>query len=556
MMFGHGAFSEFGFGYAEFVSADPSQFPAFLAEAAAERCWLLEVEAFPLLPAGAFSGAFSDGAFSQLAFSAGAGELAPGAGTLHFSTHGYTSHPEDTPASTWYDGRLSDEIRVDRRVVGRDGVGGITTVFAEVGVVNGDGALDGLLRDYAIDGRPAALWLGRPTDPRSEFGLVFRGIVSVITGTLTRIRFSLSDGMAKLAAPIQTITYAGSGGAEGGADLKGKPKPLCYGKVWNIAPPLIDSVNLIYQVHAGAIQDVPAVYDRGVALVKVGGAPAAGQYQVDTVNGTVKLGATPDGTVTCDVQGDASLSGFVDRTGDIALRILAQQAALTSNEIEPGSFGALNTDAPASVGIWIGTETRDIASVLDELLSGVGAFGGFSRYGLFTVGMVAAPDGDPALELTEEDIISLERTPLPAALEPVVWRTMVGWQQNYTQQADLAASVSAARRTFAAEPQRVAATEDAAIKSRHLLAREYGPVRGLYAAEVDAQAEADRLFDLWSTGRAPYRIIARPKAMAIDIGGVAHVKHRRYGLDAGKAARVLGHAVSGARNQVELTVLI
>src|SRR5690606_19221589 len=101
---------------------------------------------------------------------------------------------------------------------------------------------------------------------------------------------------------------------------------------------------------------------------------------------------------------------------------------------------------------------------------------------------------------------SLEREPLPDSVDPIVWRARVGWQRNYTVQTDLAASVSDARRTFAAEPLRVATSENSAIKTRHLLAREYGPVAGLYAEEADAETEAQRLFNLWGTQRGMYRV--------------------------------------------------
>jgi len=455
----------------------------------------------------------------------------------------------------WYDGRLAGDIIVDRAIVGRNGIGGLARTVAAVSLVNSDGGLDTLTDDYALDGRRATLWLGRPDDARPDFGLVVSGVVERITTSLSTMRIQLSDGLAKLDAPIQETTYAGTGGVEGGADLKGKPKPLAFGKSFNVPAVLVDGANLIYQVHAGGpIKDVPAVYDRGVVLIKVAGAPGAGQYQVDTAAGTFKLGATPAGTVTCDVEGDASLTGYVDRTADIIMRILVQKAALASYEIDSASFGRLNTDAGAPVGIWIGSDTRTIAEVVDELLENVGAYGGFARLGAFTVGLVAAASGSPKASFTEEDITGLELDPLPDEVGPVVWRARVAYQKNYTIQEDLAASVLATRKTFTAEEVRVATKEDAAIQSRHLLAREFGPGPGLYVNESDADAEALRRFNLWGTPRNPYRVATRPRAMLVDFGDVVDLTHRRIGLGAGAAARVIGHTIRGTR--VELKALV
>lgn len=545
------AFGELAFSEQDHVALDTTAFKAFLEQITAQRAWLLEIEALSLAAPGGISSAFSDAAISQVAFGSDEAVAPGGAATLYYSSHGFTSLASDTPASLFYDGRVAAGITVERRIVGRDGIGGLSRVFAEASLVNRDGALDTLARDYAVDGRKATLLIGPPDGARADYGVVFTGVVERMSATLARLVLQLSDGLVRIERPVNQTTYAGSGGLEGGADLKGKPKPKGYGKVFNVSPPLVDSTNLIYQVHDGVIKDVPAVRDRGVALTKVAGAPAAGQYQVDTAAGTFKLGATPAGTVTADVEGDASSSGYVDRTADIVLRLLAP--VLNSSEINPTSFAMLNADAPASVGIWIGTESRSIADAVDELLAAIGAFGGFSRFGAFSVGVVSAPSGAPNVSLTEQDITGLEREPLPEAVEPILWRALVGYQKNYTVQNDFAASVPVATRTFAAEPARISKKEDTAIKSRRLLAREYGPTQGLYVNQSDADVEAQRLLDLWSAPRAPFRVMTRPAAMLLDLGDVLEIQHRRLGLAQGVAGRVLRHKIADTR--VELGVL-
>jgi len=235
-------------------------------------------------------------------------------------------------------------------------------------------------------------------------------------------------------------------------------------------------------------------------------------------------------------------------------RILINQANLYSTQIEPSSFAQLNTDAGAAVGIWIGAESRTCAEVVNELLSGVGAFGGFNRYGLFSVGLVAAPLGTEKATFTDEDIVRAMREPLPSMADPAVFRTLVGWQKNYTPQTDLAAGVTAARRTFAAQGLRVAKREDLSIQSRHLLAREYGPVASLYALEADAIAEAQRLFDLWSARRVHRLALGSLSALTRELGQVVVAQHARHGLSLGVAARILGHKVTSGG--VELKVLV
>lgn len=552
MMFSGDSYGERAYGEHVYTPLDTSAFEAFLAEVNSERCWLLELDAFSLATVGALGGGYGDAGFGELGFSDGAASVAGGVVPQRFSTHGFTSQATDAPASTWYDARLMSGPVVDRQVMGRDGIGGVTTVFSEIVLNNRDGGLDLLTKNYAIDGRRAQVLVGRVNDPRSAFGVVFTGVVQNVVTAQDTLTLHLSDGLKKLDVPIQSTAYAGTGGLEGGTDLKGQPKPLCYGHVFNISPPLVDSAGLVYQVHDGAIADVPNAYDRGVALVKVAGVPAAGQYAVNTAQGTFALGATPAGTVTCDTLGDASGAGYVDKTGDIVLRLL-NRAGLFSSEIEPSSFAQLNSDQPAEVGIWTDTQIVTSGQVIDQLLFGIGAFGGFNRQGAFSVGVLNPASGTEKATYTAQDIISIQREPLPAPVEPVVWRTRVGWQKNYTPQQDLAAGVTAARRVFAAEEFRISKKDDSAILSRHLLARDLGPIDGLFAQQVDSDAEAQRLFDLWSAGRAPYRVLTKYKALVRELGQVVVIQHPRHGFAGGKSSRIFGFRVSGS--DVELLVL-
>lgn len=557
MSFSASGFGEFAFGEALDVGLEDPAFQAFLDRTTAPRCWLLELDALSLATVDALSGAFSDQAFGEMAFADGTAGASGGVSTLRYSTHGYRSRlATDAIDTTWpwfYDGRIAGDITVERRIAGRDGIGGLARVFAEARLVNADGALDVLSRDYSIEGRAVRILVGDPDAARDTFGPVFSGVVESVTTGLDFLTLKLSDGIAKLDAPIATDTYAGSGGAEGGADLEGQPKPVCLGEVANIAPPLVNAATLLYQVHAGAIQAVDAVYDRGVALAYTAGVPGAGQYSVDTAAGTFTLGATPSGTVTADVRGDASLSGYLDTTAQIVLRALAVRAGLSSSEIDPASLSTLGSDAPGAVGIWIGGEVRTVGSVIDELLAGIGAFGGFSRMGAFTVGRVTTPGGAETVTLDETDILAISREPLPAPVQPIIWRARVGWQKNYTVQQDLAAAVTAARRTFAAAPWRLSNSESASIKSQKLLAKDYGPVESLYADAADADTEALRLFELWATARSLYRITTHCGAMTRDLGQVIRIEHSRMGLAAGLPARVIGHAIRGS--EVELLVL-
>jgi len=562
-IFGGAAFGQFAFGEQVDDQIDSAAFTAFLDEITSPRCWLLELDVLALGAEAAGSGAFMDAAFGERAFGDGGAAGTTGTVTLRFSSHGYMSHAADSPTNTWYEGRLSPPT-VDRRIVASNGIGGLTEVFAEVALLNGDGDLDDLLDNYAIDGRQARIYFGRSTDALSDFGLEFTGVVS--TSTIIgeqEVKIKLSDGAAKLSSAIINETaYAGSGGLEGGADIAGRPKPVGWGSAQNIAPPLVDSALLIYQVHDGAISDVPAAYDRQVVLTKGAdyaseadmnaNAPAAGYYRVLKSGGYFRLGSTPAGTVTCDALLDASGSGYIDTLSDIVFRILTTYVGLASTEIEPASFDRLGNDVTAEIGHWIGTEVTYADRVIDELLAKCGCFGGFNRQGAFTVGLIARASGSPHMTFDTTDVIKLTREPLPASVAPIIWRAAAGYQRNYNVMTDVAASVTAARRTFAAEELRFSVSSDLTIQTQHLLAREL-TAGGLYAQSADADAEALRLFNLWGSERAMYRMTTRPRGLTCDLGRVVLVTYPRHGFNAGKSGRVLSHTVRGY--EVEMLLL-
>jgi hypothetical protein len=530
-----------------------------LADVGVERCWILEVDALPLEELSPESAAFGDGGFGEYAFGEDPLGETGGEELQLFSSNGFISAAADTPPHRHYDGRIKDDVHVIRRILDQDeGFGGLVRVFAEVALTNADGGLDLLQSEYALDGRGCRLLIGHPSAAKSTFDTVFTGYVVTAPVNSKELRVSMSDAGARLELPVNRNAYAGTGTLEGGNDLKGKPKPKCWGSVQNVPAPLVNGTLLIFQAHDGSLSGVPAVYDRGIALTPgadyatqddlINIAPSAGQYRVYKAGGYFRLGSTPSGLVTADVLGDNSGSGYINKTADIVSRVLVDQAAFDSaTEFNTATFTQLNVDAPAEVGVWTGVEVLSIGAVLNRLLVGVGAYGGFNRSGLFTVAVIKAPDGTSVKSFTREHIYNLEREPLPGAVEPVVWRARVAWQHNYAVQNDLASGATAARRAFASQQVRLAERSDVTVRSKRTLAREYGPTGNLYAQQADADTEAVRLMALWSVPRGMYRLELPPEALSVDLADAIDVTHPRFGFTDGVQARVLWHEVRRAK---------
>lgn len=150
--------------------------------------------------------------------------------------------------------------------------GRATVSMGEIVLANPGGALDGLL-DYAFDGRAVSVWYGPQTGTYpTDFTPLLQNATMAGQAKSSReeLRIALRDKLADLDVQLQTNRYAGTNvgdaGLEGGPELRGKPKPQCYGEVFNGPAVLVNGPKLIYQMKDGPVQDIPDVRDRGVSL--------------------------------------------------------------------------------------------------------------------------------------------------------------------------------------------------------------------------------------------------------------------------------------------------
>jgi hypothetical protein len=334
--------------------------------------------------------------------------------------------------------------------------------------------------------------------------------------------------------------------------------------VFNVQPPLVDSAKLIYQVHDGQASDVSAVRDRGVAITKGADyadaadlnttAPAAGTYRTlkSSSGSYFRLGSTPAGTVTADVLGDApAAGGYVDKTGDIVLRLLAL-TSLTSSDIEPTSFGKLNGDVANRSASGAARRSPAVDEMVDELLAGVGAFGGFTRYGAFQVGQIATASGTEKDTYTESEIMSIEREPLPEPASPRCGApSSAGRRTTPCRTTSPRGHGGRAHLRRRADPLR----EERGLLDRHATPARQGAHRGRQLRPRGRRADRGdaRGRQLWNGNRAAFRVRVRPRALSRDLGHVVVLKHKRHGLSDGVPGRIIEHGMNGTN--VELVVL-
>ncbi|CAB4142750.1 hypothetical protein UFOVP452_36 [uncultured Caudovirales phage] len=485
--------------------------------------------------------------------------------TLRYASTGWAG----AGAPGFYDGRITVPPVIQRTAFAAGTTGGaVETGFGDLTLANPDGGLDGLV-DYGFDGRELRILLGDDTMAYGAFVLVMKGTMEQPVFTLDTVSIRVRDRLFELEKPLQPTRYAGTNsgatGQEGTADdIEGRPKPRVWGRVLNVTPPQVNAVQLVYQVNDGAVQDVPAVYEGGLAIGTRGAdytslsdlttnAPAAGAYRVWPAGGLFRLGSSPTLPITADV--DEGANAAARTAAQLVNRIVTGPGGIAGGDVSASDLTALDAATSAVVGVYVAEETT-VRDVVASVASGVGAWAGFDRLGVFRVRRLDAPSGVPVATFrrldrvsvataTTGDVVDLERLPTADDGRGVpVFRCVLSYARNWTPQTgdQVAAAVTQARRAFLAEPVRQEVATDTTVQTKHLRAGELTR-ETLLVSQAALATEAARVLDLYKVRRdmARLRTVLDPTLAAlVDLGVTVSVEMPRYGYDAGRLMTVIG----------------
>jgi hypothetical protein len=491
-----------------------------------------------------------------------------GAETTFYFSHGtgFTTRGGDTPPHQHFDARLRQPVDITRAAFAPGATGGRTSLaFGDVVLANDDGALDELIT-YGFDGRRIVIRQGAKGTPYpDEFQTVFDGTMEHPDFTVDAMTIRLRDQQRYFDVPVQPNRYTGAGGVEGTADtVKGQPKPLVFGSVFNISPPLVDPGLLVYHLHDGAVSGDVALYDRGVPLAAgpdyasraqmLTVAPAPGTFRMWRGEGYARLGAPPAGTITADV---------VEAVRDAPGVFSALVARVTDAPVFIGlqTFAALDP-AIGAIGLYLSDDTTVLAA-LDQVAASVGAWWGVDGVGTVRLQVLDVPNAEPVLSITANDMVeppARQRTTDPSRGLPIR-EQVIRYRRNYTvQTTDLAAGVSEVRRAQLAQEWRSAAVARASVATMHLLA-ESVTEDTLFVAESDALAEATRRMRLRGVQRHRFDVLLQltQRTMQLQLGDVIGIDHPRFGLsvqgnDVGQRFVIIGLQPDGARRRLRCTV--
>lgn len=362
--------------------------------------------------------------------------------------------------------------------------------------------------------------------------------------------WKMDEGSGSIAANSvsgkPSVTLSGSpawvGSLEGDTSLAGLPKPVLLGFKRHITPRLVDPQRLVYQWHDGTGAGCDAVYDGGDAYTPASDVsdiysvtPALGTFTTSNVNGLFRLGSAPIGVITCTCRGDNSGSGYVNNTSDVHQRLAVKYGGLSSSDLNLDTYALLKAKAPHVVGFYYSEDINVDIAMDDCMKMGTNGWWSPDRVAKVSVGRIDDPSTmTPDISITRDDIVDpaeggvFQSNPIGVR----VGRVILGYRRYGTTLTDdqvsgvLSLSV---RKDLGEEYRYVTATDP----NRH----PDSDTMTVYT-EIDdpvvAQAEADRLLDLWKVDRRVLRLSLDQGVLSYFIGTAFLVQVSRYDLTIGK----------------------
>jgi hypothetical protein len=242
---------------------------------------------------------------------------------------------------------------------------------SDAGEINFTFNIAGLLKSYPEASE--AVWMGAavevmvgPTGAAWPWPSQFLGKVSGFNNTAwPSISLTAKVDTEPFSANLLIKTYAGTGDAEGGADLKDQVKPLALGRPRNVEPVLINEVNSVYQFSGyGPIEAVEGLFERASAFPPSSGdAPnyaalvaadiAPGRWGTCLAEGLVRLGAPAAGVITGDIRGHVFGLGGAPRAAGVLVRAMASIAGVPESLLALRSLKKLDDEGATNSDIMV-----------------------------------------------------------------------------------------------------------------------------------------------------------------------------------------------------------
>jgi hypothetical protein len=461
--------------------------------------------------------------------------------TRYLSNKGYTTKSGEAPANTQYKPCVSGGVTFTESL-SLDGSVTISTGAIEFD--NTDGKLDSWLIDVWKN-RSVKVFIGDELWPRSDFYQIFDGVTDKLDCTSRDIvSLVVSDKLQRLNTTVSDVKL---GGSSANAD---KLIPWLYGEQFNVTPLLVDLAYNEYQVSGGPISEIEEVRDNGVP---VGFVPLLSQ-------GRFRITQAPQGTITCDVMGDAPNGVYVDDVVNIIKRLVKSfgnaQQRFTDSDLDLVSLNAFAAANTQPVGLYL-TDKANVLECCNKLAASIGARCVMSRTGLLSLIKLDLPQTTSGTLVTADDIY--ERSLYVSQMPDVMAAAQVGYCRNNTIQNALQTGLPQDQiAMYAQEQEWLTSTKKSdAVATDYKLFTNPDMIETQLMTPEGADSEATRLKTLWGVQRRVVVYDGMPWLMLESLGNPQTVKHpTRFQLAAGVRGQIVRITSDWLKAKIQIGVLL
>jgi hypothetical protein len=406
--------------------------------------------------------------------------------TRYMATGGYITTPTDTPPNQQYSPIVNTGLQFTEQL---SLTGDANLSGGDIEIFNFAGERDAWLNDI-WDGRQIQAFIGDPRWVRTDFRMIFNGVVNTINSRDRNVlNLSLRDKLQRLNTPVIDTKLGGT------TTNKDAILPVTFGEVHNITPLLSNPTTLEYQLHNGPIESTFEVRDNGVPIA----------ITATNATGKFTLNQTPAGEITVSAQGDKPVT-YSNTISMLIQRIVTGYGKVSdrfvSGDLDATNLAAFETAHPQPVGLYLNGRTN-VLNACQQLASSVGAQIIMSRLGLLRLIQITLPGvGTPTVVNASQ---MLEKSLKIVTRPPVVAAVTLGFNQNYTVQPALLTALPQVDKDLFALDWLTSTQTDATVQANYRL--DADPVRTdtTLLRRTDADTEATRQLNLWKVARTIYQ---------------------------------------------------
>ena len=413
--------------------------------------------------------------------------------------------------------------------------------IGDLEIINPAGKFDYVL-DYIWTNRRILVLLGDVRWARADYRVVLDGtMIRLDSKDSQTLNIQIADKLQRLNAPLTETKLGGTG------ENKDAIIPFTLGECCNITPLLVDPLTRTYQVHPGAINDVPEARadEFPISITK------------DVANGKFSATYTPIGTVTCTVQGHKHLGAYSNTVANLCYQVAIDGGKagtrFTDADCDLTQLTTFNTAHPQPVGYFNNSQDNQL-TCMQNLAASIGAQIAISRSGLMKI--LTLDVGTPVKTIAEGLDFKENSLQIIQTLE-VVGSVKLGFCKNWTPQArNKSIQIPTKHQDLWATDWRTVTRQNSTVTANYKLQAVPQQEDTYLIVESDAIVEADRRLAFRSTQKRIYQFVGLSSCLQLELGQTITLKHKRFGLSSGKNGVIVSLSFDWFTYTVTVGVLI